>query len=288
MKGILLAGGSGTRLYPATNVVTKQLLQIYDKPMIYHPLSTLMLAGIRDIQIISSPRDLPNIRNLLGDGHIWGISLTYKVQERPTGIAEALILAEEFLDGHSSCLILGDNLFYGHGFGTALSKISINERAKVFGYRVQDPSSYGVVVLDKSMKPLRLVEKPTVKVSNYAIPGLYFYPADAPALARELPRSERGELEITALNQEYLNQDRLDVDIIERSVAWLDTGTPDDLLSASNFVQNIEKRQGTKIACLEEVALQKGFISVSELLKLVSNMPNNQYAAYLSDLAESF
>lgn len=288
MKGILLAGGSGTRLYPATNVVTKQLLQIYDKPMIYHPLSTLMLAGIREILIISSPRDLTNIQNLLGDGMIWGISLSYKVQEEPNGIAEALILAEKFLNGDVSCLILGDNLFYGHGFGTSLSKIQINERAKVFGYRVQDPSSYGVVILDKSMKPIRLVEKPTEKVSNYAIPGLYFYPADASSIAGELPRSPRGELEITALNQEYLNQERLDVDIIERSVAWLDTGTPDDLLSASNFVQNIEKRQGTKIACLEEVALQKGFITVSQLISLVDLMPKNQYAAYLSDLAETF
>ncbi|MCX7606973.1 MAG: glucose-1-phosphate thymidylyltransferase RfbA [Bacteroidia bacterium] len=281
MKGILLAGGAGTRLYPMTQVVTKQLLPVYDKPMVYYPLSTLLLAGVREILLISTPQDIPHFQRLLGDGSRLGIRLQYQVQERPEGIAQALLLAEEFLRGDSSVLILGDNLFYGSGMQAFLESCFVEEGALIFAYPVHDPQRYGVVEFDRTGKVISLEEKPAQPKSTYAVPGLYFYDGDAPALARTLRPSARGELEITDLNRLYLEKGKLRVRIMPRGFAWLDTGTPRSLLEASLFVQVIEERQGLKIGCIEEVAFRKGFISLEQLEDLARSLEKVPYGQYL-------
>ena len=284
-KGIVLAGGSGTRLYPTTRAISKQLLPVYDKPMIYYPLSTLMLAGIRAILIISSPRDLPNFEKLLGDGKQWGLELTYASQPQPEGIAQALIIAEQFLDGQPSALILGDNLFYGQDLQSAIQRASDRtDAATIFAYRVSNPDAYGVVQFDESGAATDIVEKPRQPKSKYAVTGLYFYDADAPALARALRPSSRGELEITDLNLVYLKRKKLQVEILGRGTAWLDTGTPGALLQASLFIETIEQRQGLKIACPEEIAFRSGFISRSQLETLARDAGNNAYGDYLTQI----
>lgn len=281
MKGILLAGGAGTRLHPMTQVITKQLLPVYDKPMVYYPLSTLMLAGIREILIISTPQDTPHFERLFGDGSHLGLRLKYKVQPRPEGIAQALILAEDFLAGEACALILGDNLFYGSGMQAFLESCKIERGAIIFAYPVHDPQRYGVVEFDKAGRVLSIEEKPSRPRSHYAIPGLYFYDGEAPALARTLKPSARGELEITDLNKLYLERGLLQVRIMPRGFAWLDTGTPRSLLEASLFVQVIEERQGLKIGCIEEVAYRKGFISLDELRQLTQPYAKTPYGQYL-------
>jgi glucose-1-phosphate thymidylyltransferase len=284
-KGIVLAGGSGTRLYPTTRAVSKQLLPVYDKPMIYYPLSTLMLAGIREILIISSPHDLPNFERLLGDGARWGLKLTYAEQPLPEGIAQALIIGEEFLAGQSSALVLGDNLFYGQDLQTVVQSASDrNGGATIFAYRVSNPEAYGVVHFDDKGVATSIVEKPKSPKSRYAVTGLYFYDADGPALARDLRPSTRGELEITDLNQVYLKRKKLHVEILGRGTAWLDTGTPSALLQASLFIETIEQRQGLKIACPEEIAFTMGFISKSDLETLAKDAGNNAYGDYLTQI----
>jgi glucose-1-phosphate thymidylyltransferase len=284
-KGIVLAGGSGTRLYPTTRAISKQLLPVYDKPMIYYPLSTLMLAGIREILIISAPRDLPNFEKLLGGGEQWGLKLTYASQPQPEGIAQALIIAEQFLDGQPSALILGDNLFYGQDLQSAIQRASDRtDAATVFAYRVSNPEAYGVVHFDESGAATDIVEKPRQPKSKYAVTGLYFYDADAPALARALRPSPRGELEITDLNLAYLKRKKLQVETLGRGTAWLDTGTPGALLQASLFIETIEQRQGLKIACPEEIAFRSGFISRSQLETLARDAGNNAYGDYLTQI----
>jgi len=285
MKGIILAGGSGTRLYPTTLVTSKQLLPIYDKPMIYYPLSTLMLAGIKEVLVISTPQDTPRFEEILGDGARLGLNITYAVQERPEGIAQSLIIGEHFIDGDKVCLILGDNVFYGHSFPETLRKASsFGDGAVIFGYRVKDPQRYGVIEFDEQGRALNIEEKPARPKSNYAVPGIYFYDGRAPRFAKSLKPSPRGELEITDLNMVYLRQGRLHVELIGRGVAWLDTGTPDSLLEASNFIATIEKRQGLKIACIEEVAYNMGFITKDDLKQLASKVPNGAYRDYLLSL----
>ncbi|MCS7298174.1 MAG: glucose-1-phosphate thymidylyltransferase RfbA [Bacteroidia bacterium] len=282
MKGIILAGGAGTRLYPMTQVITKQLLPIYDKPMVYYPLSTLMLAGIREILIISTAQDLPHFERLLGNGEKLGLQLSYKVQPRPEGIAQALILAEEFLQGDSCALILGDNLFHGSGLQAFLESCSKLEKgALIFAYPVHDPQRYGVVEFDKHGRVLSIEEKPAHPRSSYAIPGLYFYDGKAPALARTLKPSQRGELEITDLNKLYLERGELQVRQMPRGFAWLDTGTPRSLLEASLFVQVIEERQGLKIGCIEEVAFRRGLINLEQLRRLAEAYAKTPYGQYL-------
>jgi glucose-1-phosphate thymidylyltransferase len=282
MKGILLAGGSGTRLYPLTRVVSKQLLPVYDKPAIYYPLSVLMLAGLRDILVISTPQDTPVIERLLGDGGQLGLRLAYKVQPRPAGIAQALLLGEEFLAGSPSCLILGDNIFYGHHFSDLMTDAArLRDGARVFAYHVHDPERYGVVEFDRSHRALNIEEKPKQPRSNWAVTGLYFYDGRAPEYARGLAPSARGELEITDLNRVYLAAGRLTVTPLGRGVAWLDMGTHDSLLSASLFVQALEQRQGLKLACVEEIALTKGFIDVAQFQRLTEAYGSSAYAAYL-------
>lgn len=286
MKGIILAGGSGTRLAPMTSVVSKQMLPIYDKPMIFYPLSVLMLAGIREILIISTPRDLPMIESLLGDGKKLGLSLSYKVQPKPEGIAQAFLIGEEFIGKSPVCLILGDNIFYGQTVGEkALEAGKITSGARVFAYRVSDPERYGVVEMDASGKALSIEEKPKQPKSNYAVTGLYFYDNEVVTIAKNMKPSARGELEITAVNDAYLKQGNLSVEVLGRGTAWLDTGTPDSLLAASQYVQTIEARQGLKIACLEEVALHRGFISKAQFAELAANYGNNDYGNYLRQLA---
>lgn len=285
MKGIILAGGSGTRLYPITKGVSKQLVPIYDKPMIYYPLSVLMLGGIKEVLIISTPQDLPRFKELLGDGSDLGMRFEYVVQPSPDGLAQAFILGEEFLDGDDACLILGDNIFYGHGLSELLAQsvrnVKEENKATVFGYYVSDPQRYGVAQFNEDGDVISIEEKPKQPKSNYAVVGLYFYPSDVVQKAKEVKPSDRGELEITTLNQNYLNQKRLKVELMGRGYAWLDTGTHESLLEASTFIQTIEHRQSLKVACLEEIAYEMGYISKEKLLELAQPLKKNQYGQYL-------
>lgn len=287
MKGIILAGGSGTRLYPATKSISKQIIPVYDKPMIYYPLSVLMLAGIREILIISTPDDLPLYKRLLGDGSDLGLSFRYEEQPSPDGLAQAFLIGEKFIDNSPVCLILGDNIFYGVNLSIAMKEASkLSNGALVFGYNVNDPERYGVVEFDKEGKVISIEEKPEAPKSNYAVTGLYFYGPDVVAKAKALKPSKRGELEITDLNRLYLNEGSLHVKLLGRGMAWLDTGTHDSLLQASNFIATIEKRQGLKIASLEEIAYKKGWIGKDQLLKLAAPLSKNEYGKYLLKIAE--
>lgn len=290
MKGIVLAGGSGTRLYPSTTVVSKQLLPIYDKPMVYYPISVLMLAGIKDILIISTPQDLPNFEKLLGDGSQFGVNFSYKVQPSPDGLAQAFILGEEFIGNDSVALVLGDNIFYGQGFSSmlrnAVKKAEQTKEATVFGYPVKDPQRFGVVEFDKDGKAISIEEKPAQPKSYYAVTGLYFYDNSVVEYAKNLKPSARGELEITDLNRIYLEKNRLNVELFGRGFAWLDTGTHKSLLQAGQYVQTIEENQGIKIACLEEVAYRMGFISKEALLEQAKKFKNNEYYGYIKELLE--
>jgi glucose-1-phosphate thymidylyltransferase len=286
MKGIILAGGSGTRLYPITSSISKQMLPVYDKPMIYYPLSILMLAGIREILIISTPRDLPGFRNLLGDGNSLGLRFSYKEQPSPDGLAQAFILGEEFIGNDTVCMILGDNIFYGHGLGDALLKTAkLRKGACVFGYFVNDPERYGVVEFDSDKKAISLEEKPVKPKSNYAVTGLYFYDNTVVKKAKELKPSPRGELEITDLNRVFLEEGTLEVKLMGRGMAWLDTGTYESLLQAANFIATLEQRQGLKASCIEEIAYNRGFINKSQLLALAEPVRNSQYGKYLLRIA---
>ena len=287
MKGIILAGGSGTRLYPLTKAISKQIMPIYDKPMIYYPLSVLMLANIREILIISTPRDLPVFEELLGDGSQLGLKLEYKVQKHPNGLAEAFIIGEEFIGDDNVCLILGDNIFYGSGLSGLLEEAAkLEEGAVVFGYPVKDPRAYGVVEFDKNGKAISLEEKPEKPKSNYAIPGLYFYDNTVLKKVKSIKPSARGELEITSVNEKYLEEGNLSVKRFGRGVAWLDTGTHEALLEAANFVQTVQKRQGFYIACIEEIAYQKGWIGEEEVRELAKVMMKTEYGKYLIELVE--
>lgn len=285
MKGIILAGGSGTRLYPLTKGVSKQLMPIYDKPMIYYPLSVLMLSGIQEVLIISTPEDLPRFEQLLGDGSDIGMKFQYIVQPSPDGLAQAFILGKDFIGDDDACLILGDNIYYGQGMPSMLSNAVLNAKEKnmatVFGYHVHDPERYGVVDFDISGKALSIKEKPENPKSNYAVTGLYFYPNDVVKKAFEVVPSDRGELEITTVNQMYLNEGRLSVELMGRGYAWLDTGTHESLLEASTFIETIERRQGLKVACIEEIAFEEGYIDQDQLLKLAQPLSKNQYGQYL-------
>nr|WP_314678411.1 glucose-1-phosphate thymidylyltransferase RfbA [uncultured Capnocytophaga sp.] len=291
MKGIILAGGSGTRLYPITKGVSKQLLPIYDKPMIYYPLSVLMLSGIRDILIITTPEDAPAFHRLLGDGSQFGLHLSYAEQPSPDGLAQAFIIGEEFIGKDDVCLILGDNIFYGQHFSQMLSQAVTNvqqeQKATVFGYYVKDPERYGVAEFDQEGNVLSIEEKPKKPKSNYAIVGLYFYPNKVIEIAKQIKPSARGELEITSVNQEFLQAKELKVQLLGRGFAWLDTGTHDSLTEATNFVETLEKRQGLKISCLEEIAYHKGWISKEELKELAQELSKNGYGQYLLDLVKS-
>ncbi len=285
MKGIILAGGSGTRLYPITKSISKQIIPVYDKPMIYYPLSVLMLAGIREILLISTPKDIHLYEDLLGDGSQLGIKLVYKIQPSPDGLAQAFILGDEFIGNDTACLVLGDNIFYGYGFGQMLlDAATLKDGAMVFGYYVKDPERYGVVEFNEQGQVLSLEEKPANPKSNYAVTGLYFYSNDVIAKAKLLKPSARGELEITDLNRLFLNENRLTVKLLGRGFAWLDTGTHDSLLQASNYIATIEHRQGLKISCIEEIAYRRGFIDRGQLLTLAKQY-NNQYGEYLKYLA---
>lgn len=286
MKGIILAGGSGTRLYPLTKIVSKQLLPIYDKPMIYYPLSVLMLAGIREILIISTPQDINKFEQMLGDGSKYGITLSYTVQPYPEGIAQAFIIAEEFIGNDNVALILGDNIFYGHGLTELLEKAVKKKRgATVFGYYVNDPERFGVVEFDSKKHVINIMEKPKEPKSNYAVTGLYFYDKRVIEIAKTIKPSSRGELEITDINKEYLKMGELEVELLGRGYAWLDTGTHESLLEAAQFIETIEKRQSLKVACLEEIAFKKNYITKQQLLKIANSVKENQYSRYLLRVA---
>jgi glucose-1-phosphate thymidylyltransferase len=289
MKGIILAGGSGTRLYPLTKGMSKQLMPIYDKPMIYYPLSILMLSGIQEVLIISTPEDLPRFEQLLGNGSDIGMKFEYIVQPSPDGLAQAFILGKDFIGDDDACLILGDNIYYGHGLPEMLISAvdnAKNNKATVFGYHVHDPERYGVVDFDNTGKALSIEEKPTNPKSNYAVTGLYFYPNDVVKKAAEIVPSDRGELEITTVNQMYLDEKRLTVELMGRGYAWLDTGTHESLLEASTFIETIERRQGLKVACIEEVAFEQGYITKEQLIELAQPLSKNQYGQYLLRRAE--
>ncbi len=286
MKGIILAGGSGTRLYPLTRVVSKQLLPVYDKPMIYYPLSVLMLAGIREILVISTPHDLPGFQEIFGDGSQLGLQISYKEQPRPDGLAQAFLIGKEFIGSDSVCLILGDNIFFGPGFSTLVRKAAdLKEGALIFGYLVKDPERYGVVEFDKENQVIGIEEKPAEPKSRYAVPGLYFYDNNVVAIAENIQPSQRGELEITDINNHYLRCNKLSVQPLGRGFCWLDTGTHESLMQASNYVQAVQDRQGLKIACVEEIAYQLGYIDLNQLTQLAQDMLKNQYGQYLMDIA---
>lgn len=291
MKGIVLAGGSGTRLYPITRGISKQLVPIYDKPMVYYPISVLMLAGIRDILIISTPHDLPDFKRLLGDGKEMGVNFTYAEQPRPEGLAQAFIIGKDFIGDDDVCLVLGDNIFYGQGFTgmlrQAVERTAASQEATIFAYKVKDPQRYGVVTIDDRGKAVNIVEKPQNPETNYAVVGLYFYPNEVVKVAHEIKPSARGELEITTVNQVFMDRDKLNVQQFGRGFAWLDTGTTDSLMEASNFIETIEKRQGFKVAALEEIAFRRGFIDADRLRELAQPMRNNAYGQYLIDLADN-
>ena len=284
MKGIILAGGSGSRLNPLTKVISKQLIPVYDKPMIYYPLSTLMLAGIKDILIISTPQDLPKFTDLFGNGREIGLEITYKEQPKPEGIAQAFIIGEKFIENDSVCLILGDNIFYGHNFSMTLQRIAgLKKGACIFGYWVANPQRYGVVEFNKNNEVISIEEKPQYPKSNYAVPGIYFYDNEVVDIAKKLKPSARGELEITDVNLTYLKKKNLKVELLGRGYAWLDTGTPDSLIDASNYIATIERRQGLKIGCIEEIAYRMGYIDKLQLKKVIHKMPENSYRKYLEN-----
>ena len=285
-KGIILSGGNGTRLYPITKGVSKQLLPIYDKPMVYYPLSVLMLADIKDVLVISTPHDIEQYKKLLGSGEQWGIRLSYQVQQEPNGLAEAFIIGEEFIGGDDVALVLGDNIFYGQGFTQLLERVSMSSGATIFGYKVNDPERFGVIEFDEKLNVISLEEKPQKPQSNYAATGLYFYDNDVIEIAKNVKPSARGELEITDINKVYMTQKKLSVELLGRGFAWLDTGTFESLLQASHFVETIEKRQGYKIACLEEIAYNKGGIDGSKVISIANSMGNSHYGRYIRSLTE--
>ena len=286
MRGIILAGGSGTRLHPITQGVSKQLIPVYDKPMIYYPLSMLLMAGIREVLVISTPEDMPGFKRLLGDGSQIGISIQYEIQPSPDGLAQAFLIGEKFIADEKVCLVLGDNIFYGSGLGTALKSNTLVQGGHIFAYHVSNPEEYGVVEFDKDNKAISIEEKPKAPRSNFAIPGLYFYDNSVVSIAKSIKPSARGELEISSINEHYLNAGMLSVTVLDRGTAWLDTGTVDSLMAAGEFVQVVEKRQGLKVGCIEEIAWRQGFISTDELLSLAKPLAKSGYGRYLIELIE--